>query len=109
MKKYAKITNNETKECMVGLGTNTQYYKSIGMTKIDVEQSWDGCWYLQGYAPVKPAPTLKEQLEAKEREYQMNRWQREGILAPHSEYSSYVKAKAQELEDLAEQIRQQEM
>ena len=54
-------------------------------------------------------PTLKEQLEAKEYEYQMNRWQREGILAANSEYSSYVKAKAQELEDLAEQIRHQEM
>jgi len=108
MKKYAKVTNDETKECMVGLGNDSQYYKSIGMTKMDVEQDWQGTWYLEGYAPAQPEPTLQEQLESKEREYQMNRWQREGILAPNSEYSSYVKSKAQELEDLAEQIRNQE-
>lgn len=61
--------------------------------------------YYEVVAIEPHTPTLKEQLESKEREYQMNRWQREGILAPNSEYSSYVKAKAQELEDLAEQIR----
>ena len=27
MKKYAVITNQETKECSVGLGTDEEYYK----------------------------------------------------------------------------------
>jgi len=108
MIKYAKVKDEQTKECIVGLGTDIEFYKSVGMTEQDVEQAYNGGWYLKGYAPVKPEPTLKEQLETKEREYQMIRWQREGILAPNSEYSAYVKAKAQELEDLAEQIRQQE-
>lgn len=60
MKKYAKIQNEETKACSVGLGTDTEFYKSIGMTKMDVEQAWNGGWYLKGYAPEKPAPTWEE-------------------------------------------------
>lgn len=52
-----------------------------------------------------PEPTIEEQLIILENDYQMNRWQREGILAEGSLYSDYTKSKAQELEDLAEQIR----
>lgn len=52
-----------------------------------------------------PEPTIEEQLIMLENDYQMNRWQREGILAEGSLYSDYTKSKAQELEDLAEQIR----
>ena len=55
-----------------------------------------------------PEPTIEEQLIMLENDYQMNRWQREGILAEGSLYSDYTKAKAQELEDLAEQIRHQD-
>ena len=54
MKKYAKIINEETKQCDVGLGTNTAAYESEGMTEQDVEQADDGSWYIEGYAPVKP-------------------------------------------------------
>ena len=53
MKKYAQIIDNETKLCNVGVGTNTNFYKSIGMELLDVEQAYDGQWYLQGYAPTK--------------------------------------------------------
>ena len=105
MKKYAKVINEETKACDVGLGTNTAYYKSIGMTEQEVEQAWNGEWYLKGYAPSKPQPTLEQQVIDLENKYQMNRWQREGILAEGSLYSQYSKDKAQEIEDLAEQLR----
>lgn len=105
--KYAKVINQETKAVEVGLGTNIEFYKSLGMTEMQVEKAWDGNWYVAGYAPIKPEPSLEEQLIAKEHEYGMNRWQREGILAEGSVYSDYAKAKAQELEDLAEQLRQQ--
>lgn len=105
MIKFAKVINEETKECEVGLGTNTEFYKSLGMEEQDVEQSYLGAWYLVGYAPIKPQPTLEEQLIQLEQEYQMNRWQREAILAPNSPYSEFTKKRAQELEDLAEQIR----
>lgn len=63
MKCFAKITNEETKECSVGLGTNEEYYKSLGMTEMDVEQAYNDAWYVAGYAPEKPAPTKEEQSE----------------------------------------------
>lgn len=61
MKKYAKVTNEETKECSVGLGTNDEFYKSIGMTLQDVEQAYNGCWYLKGYVPVKQEEINEEE------------------------------------------------
>lgn len=51
MLKYAKIENQENKECSVGLGTNTAFYKSLGMNKMDVEEGQNGIWYLKGYVP----------------------------------------------------------
>ena len=51
---YAKIINQSTKQCAVGVGTNVEFYKSIDMVDIDVEQAYDGQWYVKGYAPAKP-------------------------------------------------------
>lgn len=58
---YAKIENETTKECSVGLGTNTAFYESIGMSEMDVEQGYDGKWYLAGRAPEKPQSLLNEE------------------------------------------------
>ena len=69
MLKYAKITNEETKQCSVGLGTNTDFYESIGMVEMDVEQAYNGSWYLAGYAPEKPAPTKEEISALREQAY----------------------------------------
>ena len=63
MFKYAKIINEETKQVSVGIGTDTEFYRSIGMTEQEVEQSWDGQWYIKGYAPEKTT----EQKAAEER------------------------------------------
>ena len=60
MLKYAKIINEETKLCEVGLGTNAEFYKSIGMSEMEVEKAYNGSWYVLGYAPEKPAPTYEE-------------------------------------------------
>lgn len=60
MKKYAKIVNEETKACIVGDGTKTDFYQHLGMVEMDVEESHDGFWYVQGYAPKKPALTKEE-------------------------------------------------
>lgn len=60
MLKYAKIENEKTKQCSVGLGTNIDFYKSIGMTKMDVEQAYNGEWYLMGYMPTEPEKTYAE-------------------------------------------------
>lgn len=52
MKKYAIISDEKTGLCQVGVGTNTEFYKSIGMTEQDVEQSdVNGQWYLSSKCP----------------------------------------------------------
>lgn len=61
MLKYAKVVNDSTKLCDIGTGTNTEYYKSIGMIEQDVEQAWNGSWYIVGYAPSKPAEVVKQE------------------------------------------------
>lgn len=64
MKKFAKVTNEQTKACDVGLGTSVEFYKSIGMTEQEVEQSYNGQWYLKGYAPQKTSEMLIEEYES---------------------------------------------
>lgn len=59
MLKYAKIINDTTKACEVGFGTNANFYQSIGMVEQEVEQGFDGAWYLQGFAPQKTIEDLK--------------------------------------------------
>lgn len=105
MIRYAKVINEETKECNIGTGTNTAYYKKLGMVEMEVEQAYNGAWYVKGYAPAAPEPTLEERVAVLEQTYGMTRWQREGILAEGSLYSEYTKAKAQEIEDLAAELR----
>ena len=54
MLKFAKIINNKTGRVEVGIGTNTNFYKSIGMTQLDIQQSdIDDCWYLADKCPMK--------------------------------------------------------
>ena len=51
---YAKIIDEQTKQVEVGTGTNTAFYQKIGMQEMEVEQAWNGAWYVKGYAPAKP-------------------------------------------------------
>lgn len=60
MEKYAKIIDENTKEVQVGVGCPDAYYIEIGMTLMDVEQAYNGNWYVKGYAPTKPEPTEEE-------------------------------------------------
>ena len=66
---YAKVINEETKACEVGLGTNSAFYKSIGMSEMEVEQAYDGQWYLKGYAPEKPIEEKKAEVRAIRNQY----------------------------------------
>lgn len=76
MLKYAKIIDEKTKEVSIATGINTVFYQSIGMSEMDVEQAWDGAWYIAGYIPEEPEkilsyaekraleyPDVKEQLD----------------------------------------------
>lgn len=54
MIKYAQLINEETGLCSVAVGTNIDFYKSIGMVELDVQQSdIDNAWYLAEKCPMK--------------------------------------------------------
>lgn len=61
MIKYAQIIDDEIKKVSVGIGTDIDYYKSIGMVEMEVEEAHDGQWYLKGYAPKQTQDELDEQ------------------------------------------------
>ena len=69
MKKYAKIINEETKEVSIGTGTNSAFYQSIGMIEMEVEEGYDGSWYLKGYAPEKPVEEKEAEVRAVRNQY----------------------------------------
>lgn len=64
MKKYAKIIDEQTKLCDVGIGTNTEFYQSIGMQEMDVEQAYNSSWYIEGYAPAEPEKSYAQKRQA---------------------------------------------
>ena len=66
---YAKIIDEKTKQCEVGLGTNSAFYKSIGMTEMEVEQAYDGQWYLKGFAPEKPTEQKEAEVRSVRNQY----------------------------------------
>ena len=52
--------DKNTKKCLsVGIGTNTEFYKSIGMEDLEVEKAYDGSYWLKGYAPIQNLDELK--------------------------------------------------
>lgn len=99
---------DENKKVLIST-KDAKYASFLGLTECceekELEQAYNGAWYVKGYAPKKPEPTLEEQVASLESKYQMTRWQREGILAEGSLYSAYTKAKAREIEELAAELR----
>ncbi len=60
MLKWAKVIDEETKQCEVGLGDDASYYLQHHMHKMDVEQACNGSWFLKGYAPSRKLPSWVE-------------------------------------------------
>jgi hypothetical protein len=56
MLKYAKIIIEETKKCDVALGK----YIPDGFSQMDVEQGYNGDWYIVGYCPKEPEKSYVE-------------------------------------------------
>lgn len=52
MIKYARVINEDTKVCIVGLGNNNEFYESRGFKQMEVELGDDGNYYLKGYLPI---------------------------------------------------------
>lgn len=42
-------------------GTDIAWALSNGFTEVDVEQAYDGKWYVKGYAPEKPQSVINEE------------------------------------------------
>ena len=67
MQKYAKVIDEETGACIVGLGESesaAEYYATLGMELLDVEQADSGGWYLAGEVPAPSAEYQARQLYA---------------------------------------------
>lgn len=65
----------------------------------------DGTEYILYNQETIDRREIISQVESKEQQYGMNRWQREIILSENSGASEYTKDKAEEIEELAEQLR----
>ncbi len=87
---FAKIINQETKEVQVGFGTNIAFYKSLGMTEMDVEQGYNKLWYVKGYAPEKPQSIKEQEVRAVRQRY-------------FEEYVDFYQAKPLYWEELSEE------
>ena len=119
MKKYAKVIDEEKKLCEVGIGTNTKFYKSIGMTEMDVEQAYNGQWYVKRCAPVQPEPTEYE--KAQERiavlkaeiaavDYKQFKYLRGELTAEEwEEVKAYIQARTAEINELELAVDQTEV
>ena len=80
MIRYAQLINEETGLCNIGTGTNIDFYKSIGMIELDVQQSdIDGLWYLKDKCPMKSDE--EKELEEKKRIAMLKMTPRDFLLA----------------------------
>lgn len=89
----AKIINDETKAVTVALGSDTKYFLSQGFTEMDVEQAYNGNWYLQGYAPVKPQEVKEQEVRAVREQY-------------FADYVDWYQSKPLLLEEMTEEEKQ---
>ena len=64
----------------------------------------NGAYVIVSNAPI-PEPTTEEQVAKMEAETGLTRFMREMVLAENSGASDYVKSKANEIEDLAKELR----
>ena len=102
---YAMITDEKTKAVSVGLGTDIEFYKSIGMTDMEVEQDYYGNWYLKGYAPDCSEQIKHDKIAELDAQYQADKAQ---LMQYYFEFSindntAGMEAIKQELADLTTQ------
>lgn len=65
----AKIINEETKQVEIGYENYADFYESIGMSEMDVEQAYNGNWYVAGYAPEKLQEVKEQEVRAVREQY----------------------------------------
>lgn len=55
-----KIINAETKEVLVANAEQEEIFLEQGFSYMEIEESFEGKFYIKGYAPQKPLEELKE-------------------------------------------------
>ena len=101
-----KVIDEEEHTEIITVG---DWYKSLGMEEMEVEKAYNGSWYLQGFAPEKPALTheeisdLREQAYIKEVDILHAQRQRKTILGTWTEQDevNYIAEVKQLSEDIA--------
>ena len=69
MRLLAKISNEETKQVDVADLRQKEHFEKIGFSEQEVEQAYDGSWYLKGYAPEKPIEQKEAEVRAVRNQY----------------------------------------
>lgn len=60
-----KIHDQETNEVLIAVGDNIQFFESMGYTEVgEVEQAYDGRYFVAGYAPTMPQEEVVIQVRA---------------------------------------------
>lgn len=94
------IYDKETKAVtQYAVGTDTKYFKSLGMTDEEVEQDYLGRFWLKGYAPSKP----QEEIDLENTQAKLNTLNQQ--LSELKE--NYVSAILSGNDDVALQIQEQ--
>jgi hypothetical protein len=61
---YAKIINDQTKEVIIVENATSEFIQVNGFSEMNVEKSYDGSWYLMGFAPDEPEKSYIEKRQA---------------------------------------------
>lgn len=69
MIKYALIIDKETKQVSICDENQREHFVSVGYSEMEVEQAYNGAWYLKGYAPIEPEKTKEEVSETRRQLY----------------------------------------
>lgn len=99
---YCEHIDNETKQ-IFGL-TAKQYDGYIEVN--DIEQAYNGSYYIKGYAPAKPQEIINQQRIAELEEYlKSTDWYAIRFADTGEECPAEIKAKRQEARDEISQLR----
>lgn len=61
--RYVKNIDDEKRCLEIFTGSDTVWAVEQGFIPMDVEQGYDGAWYVAGYAPVKPRELIEAELQ----------------------------------------------
>lgn len=96
---YVKYDKKTKAVIQYAVGTDAEYFKSLGMTDEDVEQDYKGQLWLKGYAPTKP----QEEIDLENTQTKLN----ELNQSLNELKENYVSAVLSGNDELALQIKEQ--